>query len=114
MLVVNKTFTIASGASLSDAIDISEAVLVGIKLPSTWTAANLTIQAADEDAESTFNNVYDQTGTEVTITASASRHVILEPAKFAGMKQIKLRSGTSGTPVNQAAGRTIVAYLARE
>ena len=114
MPVVHRTFTIANGASLSDSQQIDEAMLVGLKLPGTWTTANLTLQAAGEDAESTFCNVYEQDGTEVEINAAASRYVALEPVKFAGMKHIKIRSGTSGTPVNQGGARSIVAYLMTE
>jgi hypothetical protein len=113
-MIVHRTATIANGESLSDAIILDEGFLVGLILPATWTTANLTLQAAGENDESTFQNVYDQAGTEVTITAAASRYVILEPAKFAGIKKLKIRSGTSGTPVAQAAARSIVAILASE
>lgn len=114
MPVVHRTFTIANGASLSSAVMIDEAMLVGIIMPGTWTAANLTLQAAGENDESTFNNVYDKDGTEVTITAAASRYITLEPAKFAGIKQLKIRSGTSGSAVNQGGARSIVAVLMTE
>lgn len=113
-MIVNREVTIANGASLSSALQIDEAFLVGIIMPGTWTAANLTLQGAGENDESTFNNVYDKDGTEVTITAAASRYITLEPAKFAGIKQLKVRSGTSGTPVNQGGSRTIVIILMTE
>ena len=114
MSVVHVTATIANGASLSDAILINEAAVVGIKMPAAWTAADLTLQAAGEDAESTFNNVYDQEETEVTIQADASRHIVLEPAKFIGIKWLKIRSGTAASAVNQGGARSIVVYLMTE
>ena len=113
-MIVTREVTIANGASLSGAIQIDEAFLVGIKMPGTWTAANLTLQGAGEDAPTTFNNVYDKDGTEVTITAAASRHITLEPAKFAGIHTLKVRSGTSGTAVNQGGDRIITLYLMSE
>lgn len=114
MPVVHLTATIANGASLSNALLINEAMLVGIIMPGTWTTANLTLQGAGENDESTFNNVYDKDGTEVTINAAASRYITLEPAKFAGIKQLKIRSGTSGSAVNQGGARSIVAVLMTE
>jgi hypothetical protein len=109
--MVHRTFTIANNASLSDAVSLDEAALVGLIMPGTWTAADLTLQGAGENDETAFLNVYDKDGTEVTIDAAASRYILLEPGKFAGIKQLKIRSGTSGTPVNQGGARTIVAVL---
>jgi hypothetical protein len=106
---ITRTATIASGASLSDAVELDGSALVGVVMPSAWTAANLTIQASHND--STFNNVYDELGTEKTIIASTSRYIVLNPADFAGSDSIKIRSGTAGTPVNQAAARSVILVL---
>lgn len=102
---VNTSLTIANGASQSDAIRLNGSALVGIELPAAWTTANLTLLASNDN--STFNPVYDSAGTEVTITAAASRYVVLQPGLFFGMEWLKLRSGTAGTPVNQGADRVI-------
>lgn len=106
---ITRTATIANGASLSDAVQLDGSALVGIVMPATWTAANLTIQASHND--STYNNVYDELGTEKTIVAAASRYISLNPADFAGSDSIKVRSGTAGTPVNQAAARSVILVL---
>jgi hypothetical protein len=74
-------------------------------MPATWTAANLTLQASVDN--STWDNVFDSLGTEVTITAAASRFILLNPADFVSVRYLKVRSGTSGTPVNQGGARTI-------
>lgn len=97
--------TIANGASLSDAIRPNGAAMVGIEMPATWTTANLTFQVSVDGT--TYNNLYDSTGTEVTVTAAASRYIQLNPASFEGFLYVKVRSGTSGTPVNQGGARTI-------
>jgi hypothetical protein len=55
----------------------------------------------------TYNNVYDTAGSEKTVTADASRHIIIDPQDFAGTQYLKVRSGTSGLPVAQGAARTI-------
>ena len=107
------TFTIASGASLSDAVDTgntnSLSSIVAIIMPSAWTAADLTFQAS-ATVDGTYNDVYDDDDNEVTVQAGASRHIVLDDemrSHMAGLRFIKIRSGTSGTPVNQGAGRSI-------
>lgn len=104
--------TIASGASLSDALDTglvhSMQKFVGVIMPNAWTTANLTFQGSDNN--STFSDIYDDNGTELTITAAASRAIgfrgeqqqVLSTFRF-----LKVRSGTSGTPVSQGAERIL-------
>ena len=104
------TATIANGASLSDAIDLGGTSLTGLLLPATWTTADITVQASVDG--NAFVNVYNDLGGETLIKAAASRLVTLDPAQFMGFSHVKLRSGTSGTPVNQASEREIT-LLAR-
>ena len=111
MPVVTRTATIANGASLSDAIQIDGSAVVGVVTPAAWTAANLTLQASADD--STFSNVCDEQGNEKTVIASTSRYILLNPADFLGANSIKVRSGTSGTAVNQAAARSVIVILYR-
>lgn len=100
------SFTIANGESLSESIDIT-----GIKkprrviMPSAWTAANLTFQGSYDD--STFNDVYDYNGTELNVTAAASRTIELPFTTLDGIRYLKVRSGTAGVAVNQGAERTL-------
>lgn len=109
MATKTRTATIANGESLSAAVDLDGSTIVGIIMPAVWTAANLTLQMSADDT--TFNNVYDELGAEKTITAAASRYIPLNPSDFLGADSFKLRSGTSGTPVNQGAARSIVVVL---
>lgn len=99
---------IASGQSLSAVVHLSDAKLVGIQMPASWDAADLTVQAC-ETSGGTYQNVYDDADNELVIQAAAGRHITLvSPDKFLGVgPYIKLRSGTSGTPVNQTADRTV-------
>lgn len=100
---------IASGASLSGTIDLDAGrrTLVGIQMPSAWTAASLTF-AVSHDGE-TFVPLWFN-GAEYTLTqVAASRGHSLEPTALAGWPFVRIRSGTSGTPVNQGAERTIKA-----
>ena len=109
MASVTRTATIAESGNLSNAVTIDESMLLGLVLPSSWTTADLTLQASADGTN--FANVYDAAGTEVTIKAAASRYVTLDPASFAGMTAIKLRSGTSGSPVNQGGERSITVVV---
>ena len=105
-----KTATIANGASVSNALAINGSI-TRIEIPSAWTAAALTFQVSSDG--STFIDLYDEFNTEVII-ASASiptgtvRAIRLKLADWTNLLWIKLRSGTTGTPVNQGAARSIV------
>lgn len=107
--LVTVSVTIASGASLSSAVDLLKYSLVGIQMPGTWTAANLTFQGSYDG--STFANLYDETQ-EVTLTSpTASVFIVLDPAKYLSLRSLKVRSGTSGTPVTQGADRALQLIL---
>lgn len=100
------TATIASGASLSSEIRLPEGYyLTGVQIPDTWTttAAGCTLQVSIDGA--TYSNAYDETGTEITFQAATSRWVRLP--ELGSLRFYKIRSGTSGTPVNQAGDRVL-------
>jgi len=97
--------TISNGTSLSEAENLRGYVPYGIEMPSVWTAADLTFQVSTDGTN--WLNLYDDTG-EYTLSAAASRAIGFPGANvFTGFQYIKVRSGTSGTPVNQIADRVI-------
>ena len=106
---------IANGASLSGAVDLQGYILTGIVMPAAWTAASLTFAGAPSNEQSgeagTFVPIYDDAGTEYTVSADTSRVLQIDPVKLAGVRWLKVRSGTSGTPVNQDAARTLYLIL---
>lgn len=103
--------TIAESASLSGAVNLQGQRLAAIIMPSAWTTANLTFQAAENNG-GTFNDMYDSSGTEITVTAGASRFIRLSVSDWLGVRSLKVRSGTTGSAVNQAAAREIILVLA--
>lgn len=105
------TATIANGESLSGAVVIQNAAVVGIIMPGTWTAAVLTLQGSADGT--TFTDLYDPFGAEIVIAAAASRHIVIPPASLNGLAAIKLRSGTAGAAVNQGGARTITVVTRR-
>lgn len=106
--IIQQSATIASGGSLSSAIDIGNAKLVGIQMPSSWTAASLTFQASYDGL--TYADLYDN-GTERAYTVSSSRFLALNVADWLGVRWLKIRSGTSAAPTNQGADRSIKLVL---
>ena len=110
-LLQRRTASITSGQSLSASVDIKDQPIVAIQMPSTWTTANLTFQGSSDGTN--FFNVYNMEGDEFTVTVAASRYVVLSPFEFQWARYIKIRSGTSGAPVNQAGDRTLVIVTRR-
>lgn len=106
-----QTATIANGASLSGAVNLGGGLLSAIAMSSSWTAASLSFQASDDG--STWRDVYNDDGTEYTASAAASRHIAIDPSKFSGAQQVKVRSGTTTTPVNQSGGDRALLLVVR-
>lgn len=109
--VVYQPAAIAQNASLSGAINIGEKVAVGILMPAVWDAANLSFQGSVDG--SAFSNIYDSSGTELTVTAAAGRYILLDPSTFVGLTQIKVRSGTASAAVNQTTGARSLTVVTR-
>lgn len=98
---------IANGTALSVPFNLSDKVLCAVIIPPTWTPAALTFQASD-DGGATFNSMFDDQGVEVTVASAsvvAGQRISLDPSTFCSVDFIKVRSGTSGAPVNQAGDR---------
>ena len=104
-LISRLTATIALGASLSDALNISSGSVSYIELPATWTTAVLTFQGSLDGTN--YFNIFDDEGYEVIVFVEAGRRVHVQQHNINQNKYIKLRSGTSFNAVNQAAARTI-------
>lgn len=107
------TVTITNGESLSAAISVREGTHPqgactpsAIIMPSAWTTANLTFQVSVDGT--TFQDLYDEYGSEVQVTAAASRTIRMNPADWWNVGlSYKIRSGTTGTPVTQGGTRTL-------
>ncbi|MBI4906602.1 MAG: hypothetical protein HY820_23435 [Acidobacteria bacterium] len=110
-LLSRVTTSIASGQSLTGSIDLKDHPLIAIEMPASWTAATLTFQGSSDGT--TWKDVFNMEGDEFTIQAAASRYIVLSPFEFQWARYIKIRSGTTGTPVNQGAARTLVVVTRR-
>lgn len=107
-------FTIENGAALSDELGVGADRIVGIVMPTDWTAANITLQAAVGQSATnppviTWGDVVDDAGTELVLATapSADEYVaIADTRPLLALGVVRLRSGTVGVPVNQGAERT--------
>ncbi len=99
---------IPSGAALSNEVPLMGKVIIGLQMPAAWDAANLTFLSGA--VAGALGNVYDESA-ELTVQTAAGRFHALSADKWGGFRRIQLRSGTSATPVNQTAARTITVIV---
>lgn len=100
---------IAAGASLSRPCPLGALTLVGISMPANWTPAALTFQVSP-DGGTTWQELFDGAGNEITIQASAGHFVIplADPSYlWRGINMVQVRSGTAGSPVNQVVAAVV-------
>jgi hypothetical protein len=99
--------TIAAGAALSGDVDLAARRAVRLVTPAAWSpAAALTFQVSYDGI--TWGDLYDETGTEVSYTLVAGKSLRLPVHDWLGIRYLRLRSGPSSAPVNQAAARAFV------
>lgn len=94
---------------LSGAADLMVHRLAAVEMSTAWTDANITFAVASSSG-GTYNPLYDDLGNEVTVTGSTANRVVAFDSiagSLAMVRWVKLRSGTNGTPVTQAAARTL-------
>jgi hypothetical protein len=100
-----QTVTIANGTALSPAVGLYPFALHGILMPAAWTAADLTFQVSVDGA--TFGEMTDVSGNAVDYKAAAGVYIPIDPTLWRAIGLIKVRSGTAGVPVAQAADRVL-------
>lgn len=107
---VVESVVIALSASLSGVVGVINKQVKAVVLPASWTTADLTLSVS-VDGGTTYADLYDSAGNEVVLPAAASRHIDLTGISLVGVTNLKFRSGTAGTPVTQAAARTLQLVL---
>ena len=102
------SFTIKSGTSISGPVYLGSCTIAGIEMPKSadgWTTANLSFQVTTDSTN--FKELQDEFGTAKSLTATAGVFIYVSPADWWFSGTIKVRSGTSGTPVTQTADRVL-------
>ena len=111
-----KTVTISSGQSLSTEVDLEGYQLAAIEMPSAWDAAALTFQGSSTSG-GTFKDIKSsglevtEPGSSLTATANVINSIDVNAMALAPIRYLKIRSGTSGSAVNQTANRTLTLIL---
>lgn len=109
--------TIPPNQALSDGIDLGANTCFAFEMPEAWAGTALTFQSKANLQESgsggtteDWDNVYDDNGTELSVTVAADRVVGLrrdQASVLSGIRFLRIRSGTSAAPVNQNPQRII-------
>ncbi len=97
------TAVITAASALSPQVDLGGYALVGIVVPSNWTTASLSFQVSP-DGGTTFGELLTVAGAAYavsSVTGGAQVQIAIDPTALRGARSVKVRSGTSGSPVNQ-------------
>lgn len=101
------TVSIANAASVSGAADLGNNSLIGFLAPAAWTAAALNIEVSVDNTNWVTLGLYDATGVTTgsysSLVAGAAYGVDVQT--LLPFRYVRLRSGTSVSPVNQGAQR---------
>ena len=114
-LMSSGVLTIPSGQSLTEPtangpMNLNDQQIVRIWAPNGWTPAVLTFQGSRDG--NNWDDLVDQAGAVVSLpivgaTDGFERAFVVPREWTFGVKFIRFRSGTSATPVSQAAARLI-------
>lgn len=107
------TVTIPSGASVSDALDLSDTALLGYETPAAWTTAALNIEVSTDNVN--WSSAYDAYGSQAgSITSPVvASHYAVDMTALLPWQYVRFRSGTAASPVAQGADRvfTVIARV---
>ncbi len=110
MGIEQKTVVISSGTSLSAEVATGAKTLVGIGMPAAWDTGGITFLVS-VDGGVNWLDLYDPAGVNYALVVAAAQYILIDPVVFAGINDIKVQSGTTGSPVTQSADRTLTLIL---
>lgn len=98
---------------LSASIDLNGKTPVAIIIGGTWATADITFKGS-ADGTNFYDVYYNSSGTrtEYVLPAAASSFLKIPYADLLGIHYLKIRSGTTGTPVDQTGSPTITLVTA--
>jgi len=115
-MTIQETVIIAKGESESTVILKSGYKNMLIIMPAAWTAADITFLVSNKPTTGFVKLVKASDESEITSNASASEAVNMDGTikeALGACAYVKIRSGTSVTPVNQIGPRTLIIVLSR-
>ncbi len=102
------TVTIANAASTSEALHLGGLAIFGVVMPAAWTTAKISFDVSVDGT--TYQHLYDSSGSEVTADVEAGTSYVFELSQAALLmpwRWVKVRSGVAGAFVNQGGARTL-------
>ncbi len=93
-LVDDAEVVISASGTTSNAIDLGGTALCGVYIPSGFQGTSITFQAATA-IDGSFVAVKGKDGQNISATVAASQYTALDPADFAGVRFLKIVSGTT-------------------
>jgi len=110
---LSASVSIAGGSSLSGSVDFGPYGEMATHLftSGSWDSASISFQVSYDGV--TWNSLYDDSNTEVTMTGSDSRCYTLTSAEWYGVRYAKVRSGVAGIVVDQSASRVLRFLITR-
>lgn len=92
---------ISNGTTVSSRADLVGSVLTQIQIPAAFTGTAITFQSSHDDT--TYQPLYNDSNTQLSITVAAGRNYNIAPTDFAGCRYLKVVSNAS-----EGADRTVV------
>jgi len=101
------SFSIAYNTATSSAIDLMGYEIAGIQMPAAINGTSLTFQTSTA-AAGTYQNLYDDSGSEVTLTVGTPRNISVNAnaVNLMPWQYVKVRMGTAASPATQPATYT--------
>jgi len=100
--ITYSTATIAISGTVSSVVDCTDGrTAFAIITPAALTGTAMTFQASHDGV--TYTPITDTAGAAVSITVAASRYIPIASANFAGVRYLKIVSGTT-----EVAARAII------
>ena len=89
----SRTPVISNGTTTSNAVDLLGQVLVQIQIPAAFTGTAISFQSSHDDT--TYQALYNDSNTQLSITVGAGRNYNIAPTDFAGCRYLKIVSNAS-------------------
>lgn len=116
--VTNISVTIANGESLSGAASIERRNLVGLVVPTGWTAAGIGFMVSYDGGTTYVQlNITDHSTAPAgldefevlaaDVPTGEAIFIALDPSVFLGATHVKVKSQTAGSAVNQTGAKTL-------
>lgn len=106
----NYPLTISIGQSLSPNVDLNNARLAAIFIPSAFEGEVISFQASPDNVN--WSELYNSLGGPYNVASNPSTCVVLNREDFRALRYLKVRCGTAAAPVTVVGTRTFTLIAA--